>query len=133
MAKWNRLNFSLESWTAIGEKFEHDELQNLFGLIDFFLTLTVSSAEAERGFSALKLIKTSKRTVLMNKHRQRQMQIYVDGPEIEKFQASEAIDYWENHPSSRSQSGKKRAKRPVHGDFEHKKPGPKLKQTNINF
>ena len=106
MAKWSRSNFPLESWAAIGEKFEHDELQNLFELIDFFLTLTVSSAEAGRGFSALKLIKTSKRAVLTNKHPQRQMQIYVDGPEIEKFQASEAIDYWENHPSSRSQSGK---------------------------
>ena len=107
MAKWNRSNFPPESWAAIGEKFQHDELQNLFGLINFVLMLTVSSPEAERGFSALKLIKTSKRAVLTNKHLQRQMQIYVDGPEIEKFEAREAIDYWENHSSSRSQSGKK--------------------------
>ena len=31
-----------------------DGLSNLFGLTDYFLTLSLSSAEAEHGFSTLK-------------------------------------------------------------------------------
>ena len=40
---------------------EFDGLSNLFRSIDYFLTLSVSSVEAERGFSILKSLKPSKR------------------------------------------------------------------------
>ena len=43
-----------------------DRLSNLFGLIDYFLTLSVSSAEAEHGFSILKSMKHSKQAALAN-------------------------------------------------------------------
>ena len=50
-AKWSKNDFPPESWESIGMKF--DALSNLFGLIDYLLTLSVSSAKAERGFSIL--------------------------------------------------------------------------------
>ena len=59
VAKWSKNDFPPESWESIGMKF--DRLSNLFHLIDYFLTLSVSSAEAERGFSILKSLKPSKR------------------------------------------------------------------------
>ena len=55
------------------------------------------------------------------------MLIFLDGPEIINFQPDEAIAYWDSHPTSRSKTGAVRAKRPVYGDSEHKKPGPKPK------
>ena len=57
LAKWSRNDFPLESWELTGMKF--DGLSNLFGLIYYFLTLIVSSAEAEHGFSILKSLKPS--------------------------------------------------------------------------
>ena len=59
LAKWSKNDFPPESGESIGMKF--DGLSNLFHLIDYFLTLSVSSAEAERGFSILKSLKPSKR------------------------------------------------------------------------
>ena len=58
-----------------------DGLSNLLGLIDYFLTLSVSSAKAEHGFSILKSLKPSKRAVLTNQHLQwQQMLVNIDGP-----------------------------------------------------
>ena len=131
LAKWSRNDFPLESWESIGMKF--DGLSSLFGLIDYFLTLNVSSAEAERGFSILKSIKPSKRAALTNRHLQRQMLINIDGPEIESFFPHKSIDYWYKRSSSKHRDGTFCAKRPAHGNKPHKKPGPKSKQRKLNF
>ena len=64
LAKWSKNGFPPESWELIGMKF--DALSSLFGLIDYFLTLSVSSAKAEHGLSILKSRKPSKRAVLTN-------------------------------------------------------------------
>ena len=53
-----------------GNRLGFDGLSNLFGLIDYFLTLSISSAEAECGFSILKSLKPSKQVVLTNQHLQ---------------------------------------------------------------
>lgn len=131
MSKWDKKDFPPVSWESIGSNFE--DLNNLFGLIDYFLTLSVSSAEAERGFSLLKSLKPSKRAVLSNRHLQRQMLINIDGPEIESFEPQDSIDYWYNRSISKNSEGKARAKRPAHGDKPHAKPGPKPKQSKLNF
>ena len=57
LAKWSKNDFPPESWYSIRMKF--DGLCNLFGLTDYFLTLSVSSAEAKHGFSILKSLKSS--------------------------------------------------------------------------
>ena len=60
--RWSKNDFPPELLELIGMKF--DGLSNLFGLIDYFLS--VSSAEAEQGFSILKSLKPSKRAILTN-------------------------------------------------------------------
>ena len=82
LAKWSRNDFPLESWESTGMKF--DGLSNLFGLIHYFLTLIVSSAEAEHVFSILKSL--SLQAVLTNRHLQQQMLVNIDGPEIKSFE-----------------------------------------------
>ena len=108
-------------------------LSNLFGLIDYFLTLSVSSAEAERGFLILKSLKPSKRVLLTNQHLQRQMPVNIDGLEIESFEPHKSIDYWYKRGTSKHRDEKARAKRPAHGNTPHEKPGPKTKQRKLNF
>ena len=125
LAKWSKNDFPLESWGLIEMKF--DGLSNLFGLIDYILTLKVSSAEAERGFSILKSLRPSKRAVLTNRHLQRQMLVNIDGPEIESFESHESIDYCYKRSTFRHRDGKVRAKRPAYGNTIHKKPGQKPK------
>ena len=48
LVQWSKNDFPPESWESIGMKFEG--LSNLFGLIDYFLTLGVSSPKADCGF-----------------------------------------------------------------------------------
>ena len=128
--KWVKNDFPPESWESIGMKF--DRLSNLFGLIDHFLTLNVSSAEAEHGFSILKSLKFSKRAVLTNQHLQQQMLVNIDGPQIESFEPYKSIDYWYKCILSKQRDGKARAKQPAHGNKPCEKPGPKPKQTKLN-
>ena len=109
LAKWSKNDFPPESWELIGMKF--DGLSNLLGLIDYFLTLSVSSAKAERGFSILKSPKSSKRAVLTNQHLQwHQMLVNIDGPEMEGFELHESINYWYKRSTSKRRDGKARAK-----------------------
>ena len=51
-AKWSKNDVPPESWGSVEMKF--DGLSNLCDLMDYLLTLSVSSAEVERGFSILK-------------------------------------------------------------------------------
>ena len=54
LGRGNKKGFPPADWATIGEKVPGHE--NLFGLIDYFLCQSVSSAEAERGFSVVKYI-----------------------------------------------------------------------------
>ena len=45
-----------------------DGLSNSFGLINYFLSFSVSIAEAEHKFLILKSLKLSKRAILTNQH-----------------------------------------------------------------
>ena len=51
------------SWSAVNESYG-DEFRNIIGLVDAVLTLPASSADAERGFSQLKLTKSNLRSKL---------------------------------------------------------------------
>ena len=128
LAKRSKNDFPPESWGLIGMKF--DGLSNLFGLIDYFLTLEVSSAKAERGFSILKSLKPSKRAVLTNRHLQRQMLVNIDGPEIESFEPHKSIDYCYKRSTFKHRDWKARAKRPAYGNTMHEKPGKSPSKQN---
>lgn len=53
------------SWEVINNELR-ENLKNILELIDLVLSLSPSSAEAERGFSQLKLIKTNLRSKMGN-------------------------------------------------------------------
>ena len=61
------------------------------------------------------------------------MLVNIDGPEIESFEPYESIDYWYKRSTSKHRDEKAHAKRPAHGNTPHEKPGPKPKQTKLNF
>ena len=103
--------FPPESWEGIGKKVNVLNFKNIFGLVDFFLSLTLTSTDAERGVSGMKDIKTKKRATLDNKLLSIQLQMKVDGPPIAEFNPQRSIDYFLTHCSSRSKSGKMRVKR----------------------
>ena len=123
LAKWSENDFPPESWKLIGMKF--DGLSNLFGLLDYFLTLSVSSAEAKHGFSILKSLKSSNEAFYW--HLQQQMLVNIDGPEIESFKPQESIDYWYKRSKCKHRDRK------AHGNMPHEKPESKPMQTKLNF
>ena len=58
-SRWDKNEIPPQNLAEIGKRVRgHD---NLFALMDYFLTQNISSAEAERGFSVLKETKTVKR------------------------------------------------------------------------
>ena len=129
--KWSKNHFPPKSWESIEMKF--DGLNKLFGLINYFLTLSISSAKADYGFLILKSLKPSKRADLTNRHLQIQILVNIDRPETDSFEPHKSIDYWYKQSTSKHRDGKVRAKQHTHGNTPHKKPGPKPKQTKLNF
>ena len=132
LAKWSRNDFPLESWESTGMKF--DGLSNLFGLIHYFLTLIVSSAEAEHVFSILKSLKPSSCSNQPTFTTANACKYW--WTRYQKFWTSKvlkSIDYWYKQSSSKHRDGKACAKRPAHGNKPHKKPGSDPEQTKLNF
>jgi len=58
------------------------------------LTLSPSTAECERGFSKMNLIKTDKRTRLQYNSLSSLVRICCDGPALQDFQPRPAIQKW---------------------------------------
>ena len=86
---WKRHTSKLD-WCTIGRKVSgHD---NLFALVDYFLSQNVSEAEAERGFSVE--TKTARRAILSNKYLGNQLRIILSDTTISTFNYDEAIDIW---------------------------------------
>ena len=61
------------------------------------------------------------------------MLVNIDRPKIQSFEPQKSINYWYKHSSSKQRDGKAHAKQPAHGNKPQKKPGPKPKQTKLNF
>ena len=131
MSTWNKRatrKFPPESWEQVAEWVVVEvHFENLFALIDFFLCHSVSSADAERGFSAMKELKTSKRTRLENSLLILQLAIYIDGVDIADFKTEPAMQRWLLKPSTNSSAGTVKAKPPGFMDNQHNKHGPKKK------
>ena len=111
--------FPPESWETIGKKLNVSSFKNLFGLIDFFLSLTLSATDAERGFSGMKAIKTSKRATVNNTLLSIHLQMKIDGPPVAEFNPQRSIDHFLTHRSSKS--GKMRRKHIKKWDENQKK------------
>jgi hypothetical protein len=68
-----------------------------------FLTLTISSADAERGFSTMKRIKTALRNTLGQACLEQLMFISINGPPLEKFDVLAAVRLFVNLKTRRVQ------------------------------
>lgn len=72
------------------------------------LVLPISAAQCERGFSAQNRIKNSTRSCLGVSTTEDLMRISLEGPSLEQFDPSPAVDRW---------LSSKRARRPAYKSF----------------
>ena len=73
-----------------------EELPNICCQVDLKETVPASSADAERGFSRLKLLKTVQRTRLRDGSVTDQLTVELNTAYIETFNPMPAIDLWVN-------------------------------------
>ncbi|KAJ1194901.1 hypothetical protein NDU88_004186 [Pleurodeles waltl] len=69
-------------------------LTNILKLVEMMFTFSVSTAEAERVFSAMNVIKNPLRTRLNQDILQDLMLLKIEGPNFEEYDPSRAIDLW---------------------------------------
>jgi hypothetical protein len=108
------------SWEDVISQMSADHFINLIGLVDFLGTFCLSSAEAERGFSQLKVVKTDKRSRLQQSPLEDQLLAKLEGPSLDKFDPVPVIEAW-------CVSGA-RVKRPSFMEGQTSKFGPKPKK-----
>ena len=80
-------------WPTINKKFR-DSCPSILGVINLLLSLPVTSAEAEHGFSKLKAIKTENCTRLSDSSLSDQLMVALESPDIKQFDPDEAIHLW---------------------------------------
>ena len=88
------------NWVQINAKYQASH-PNVLNVIDLALSLPASSAECERGFSAMKLIKTDRRNRLKGTTLTDVMRVKLLSPDISDFDPTTAIHLW-NTTGSRS-------------------------------
>ncbi|XP_059930487.1 zinc finger protein 862-like [Gadus macrocephalus] len=81
-----------------------EDYKNILELVQLMLALPISAAQCERGFSAQNRIKSSKRSSLAVSTTEDLMRITLEGPSLEDYDPSPAVDRWMNSA--------KRARRP---------------------
>jgi hypothetical protein len=82
------------SWEDVISQMSADHFINLIGPVDFLGTFCLSSAEAERGFSQLKVVKTDKRSHLQQSPLEDQLLAKLEGPSFDKFDPVPVIEAW---------------------------------------
>ena len=90
-----RGTFSTISWSALAERYQ-TEYPSFFAVVQLLMCLPSSSAEAERGFSQLKLVKTNIRSNMGQTLLNNVLCVKLLSPSIDNFDPSEAIDRWNN-------------------------------------
>ena len=78
---------------------------NFLDLIDLLLTIPATSAEAERGFSTLKLVKSKNRNRLNEQNLNTLLQVVLLSPPEKTFHPQPAIDHWDVSCLRRSSTG----------------------------
>ena len=103
------------TWEKVNRQYGRGHT-NILSVIDLLLTPPASSAEVERGFSQLKLLKTDMRSKLKESHLNDLMSIKLLSAPVPEFDPAEAIQLWNT-------SGRSQARRPYFK--ETNKPGGK--------
>ena len=94
-------------------------IKNISTLVKIMLTISPSTAECERGFSKMNMIKTDKRTRLQYDSLAPLVRINCDGPPLKDFKPEPAIQKWlDAAKGTRHTSG-------------HKLPGPRPKKAAV--
>ena len=130
MATWTSASsksFPPLSWSQIATNIKPDRFANLFSLIDFLLCHSLSSADAEKGFSAMKNVKSIQRTRVSNKLLTMQLRIKIDGPQMEVYDPTKAIKHWLLKPSRKNKTGINQKRRV--GYMDNKTPVVPVKKS----
>lgn len=88
------------TWDFVNSVYLH-KYPNILTLVDLVLTLPASSAEAERGFSQMKLTKSQMRAKIKAESMTDLLVIQLNSPDINNFDPRKAIHLWNTRtPSS---------------------------------
>ena len=72
----------------------HDKMPNLTKIAAAIAVIPVSTSDCERGFSAMKRVKTPLRNQLKQQTLYNLLMITIEGPEAEQFPLHEVCDHW---------------------------------------
>ncbi|XP_070547614.1 E3 SUMO-protein ligase KIAA1586-like [Ptychodera flava] len=75
----------------------HTQCPNVLGLVDLILSLPAGTSECERGFSQMKVTKTSYRNKLKSTTMSMLMTIQLHSPSVSSFNPMPAIQQWNHH------------------------------------
>ena len=75
-------------------------MKNFLPLVEIMLTLSMSTARVETGFSHMNVIKGSDRSQLRNDSLNNCMELKINGPSLEEFTADAAIVHWLKNSNS---------------------------------
>ena len=81
------------SWPEINEKYS-EKCPNILHLFDLILALPAASAVCERGFSAMKQLKTEYRNRMKSATMTSLLTIQLHSPYVDKFEPEPAILWW---------------------------------------
>ena len=81
-------------WPHVFSQLKGKYGNSVLKFVSLILCLPASSADAERGFNQLKLLKTDWRSRLTDVRASHQLCIMLNSPAINKFIPSAAIDLW---------------------------------------
>ena len=84
---------SSSDWPSINKR-HRDQYPNILNLIDIILTLPASTADCERGFNFMKMIKSDWRSKLRADRLTDLMRILLDSPDIGEYDPTPAVNLW---------------------------------------
>ena len=118
----NRNRNTLEAYESLmcleGQDIEN--VKHILPLVNIMLTISPSTADCERGFSAMNKIKTESRTSMSQDTLKNLMRISIDGPNLNEYNATDSVVHWMNSS---------RGTRHIHG---HKCTGPRGPRARNN-
>ena len=85
---------SRTSLEDIHSNFSGCEIPNILNLFDLIQSLPATSVENETAFNQMKLLKTSRRHRLNEKHLNDCMMVRLQSPSVSDFNPKEAVDKW---------------------------------------
>ena len=95
-------------WSQRYASDDPENFKNVMSLIQIMLTISMSTAVVERGFSHINILNSSIRTQLGNATIDNLLEVKINGPFIEDFSPATAIMHWlENGPRKRHIGGHK--------------------------